>query len=73
MEKKTYRIYEIIPAPTEITRPKIEIATEVFDKLKSVGLNNQSDTILLEVTHDDLYSFVGFVVDQTINILIHKK
>jgi hypothetical protein len=39
MESKIIKIYEIISAPTELTPSKIEITTQVFEKLKSVGLN----------------------------------
>lgn len=73
MEKKTFKIYDLIPVEGKITPSKIQITNEVFEKLKSVGLDTQSDTILLQVTHDDLYSFVGFAVDQTINILVKNK
>ena len=73
MELKTFKIYDLIPVQGKITSSKIQIANEVFEKLKSVGLNTQTDTILLEVTHDDLYSFVGFAVEQTINTLVNKK
>ena len=73
MEKKTFKIYDLIPVQRKITPSKIQIANEVFEKLKSVGLNTQTDTILLEVTHDDLYSFVGFAVEQTINTLVNQK
>lgn len=71
MESKIIKIYEIISAPTELTLTpsKIEITTQVFEKLKSVGLNCQTDTILIEVGHDDIFAFVGFVVDQTITVL----
>jgi len=73
MEKKTFKIYDLIPVQRKITPSKTQIANEVFEKLKSVGLNTQTDTILLEVTHDDLYSFVGFAVEQTINTLVNQK
>lgn len=69
MEKRTYRIYDLIPVPTKISFTNIQITNEVFEKLKSVGLDTQTNTILLEVSHDDLYSFVGFAVEQTINTL----
>ena len=69
MESKIIKIYEIISAPTELTPSTIEITTQVFEKLKSVGLNCQTDTILIEVGHDDIFAFVGFVVDQTITVL----
>jgi len=73
MEKRTFKIYDLIPVQRKITPSKIEITNEVFEKLKSVGLNTQTDTILFEVTHDDLFSFVGFAVEQTINSLVNKK
>jgi len=73
MEKKTFKIYDLIPVQGKITPSKTQIANEVFEKLKSVGLNTQTDTILLEVTHDDLYSFVGFAVEHTINTLVNQK
>ena len=73
MEQKTFKIYDLIPVQGKITPSKIQIANEVFEKLKSVGLNSQTDTILLEVTHDDLFSFVYFAVEQTINTLMNKK
>ncbi len=73
MEQKTFKIYDLIPVQGKITPSKIQIANEVFEKLKSVGLNSQTDTILLEVTHDDLFSFVYFAVEQTINKLVNQK
>ena len=73
MEQKTFKIYDLIPVQGKITPSKIQIANEVFEKLKSVGLNSQTDTILLEVTHDDLFSFVFFTVEQTINKLVNQK
>ena len=73
MEQKTFKIYDLIPVQEKITPSKIQIANEVFEKLKSVGLDTQTDTILLQVTHDDLYSFVYFAVDQTINVLVNQK
>jgi len=73
MVQKTFKIYDLIPVQGKITSSKIQIANEVFEKLKSVGLNTQTDTILLQVTHDDLYSFVGFAVEQTINTLVNQK
>ena len=73
MKQKTFKIYDLIPVQGKITPSKIQITNEVFEKIKSVGLNTQTDTILLEVTHDDLYSFVGFAVEQTINTLVNQK
>ena len=73
MEQKTFKIYDLIPVQGKITPSKIQIANEVFEKLKSVGVDTQADTILLQVTHDDLYSFVCFAVDQTINVLVNQK
>ena len=73
MEQKTFKIYDLIPVQGKITPSKIQIANEVFEKLKSVGLNSQTDTILIEVTHDDLFSFVFFAVEQTINKLVNQK
>jgi hypothetical protein len=73
MEQKTFKIYDLILVQGKITPSKIQIANEVFEKLKSVGLNSQTDTILLEVTHDDLFSFVFFAVEQTINKLVNQK
>lgn len=62
MESKIIKIYDIISAPTELTPPKIETNTQVFEKMKSVGLNCQTDTILFEVGHDDIFAFIGFTV-----------
>ena len=73
MEQKTFKIYDLILVQGKITPSKIQFANEVFEKLKSVGLNSQTDTILLEVTHDDLFSFVFFAVEQTINKLVNQK
>jgi hypothetical protein len=73
MEQKTFKIYDLILVQGKIAPSKIQIANEVFEKLKSVGLNSQTDTILLEVTHDDLFSFVFFAVEQTINKLVNQK
>jgi hypothetical protein len=73
MAQSTFKIYDLIPVHGKITPLKIQITNEVFEKLKSVGLDTQTNTILLEVSHDDLYSFVGFAVEQTINTLMNKK
>ncbi len=73
MEQRTFKIYDLIPVPTKISFSNIQITNEVFEKLKSVGLDTQTNTILLEVAHDDLYSFIDFAVEQTINTLMNKK
>jgi ribonucleotide reductase alpha subunit len=73
MEQRTFKIYDLIPVPTKICFSNIQITNEVFEKLKSVGLDTQTNTILLEVSHDDLYSFIDFAVEQTINTLMNKK
>lgn len=73
MEQRTFKIYDLIPVHGKITLLKIQITNEVFEKLKSVGLDTQTNSILLEVSHYDLYSFIDFAVEQTINTLMNKK
>jgi hypothetical protein len=66
MNKETIAVYDLIPFQDDITPKNIEITNLVFETIKNPLLNNQGDSVHLDVSHDCIYQLVYHVVTETL-------
>jgi hypothetical protein len=69
MKNKIYTIYHFISPPSNITHKSVEISNKVFEKMRNLTFESQTDSITIEMTYDSFHSFVFFVVENTINVM----
>jgi hypothetical protein len=69
MKNKIYTIYHFISPPSNITHESVEISNKVFEKMRNLTFESQTDSITIEMTYDSFHSFVFFVVENTINVM----
>lgn len=65
MSKTKISVYEIIPFQENLSKETLKVSEEIFENLKIQPFTHQGDSIIIEMTHDCLFSFVAFVVDMT--------